>query len=85
MPLVYMIGIDWSEAFTAGRVMGIKLIPNEMLAYMELGTLRMENEMSVCIARLLKTQGPFTRNVLARFSHRLKWVKCHPMGVFYTH
>ena len=49
MPLVYMIGIDWSEAFTAGRVMGIKLIPNEMLAYMELGTIRTQNEMSVCI------------------------------------
>ena len=47
MPLVYMIGIDWSEAFTAGRIMGIKLIPNEMLAYMELGTLRTENELSV--------------------------------------
>ena len=49
MPLVYMIGIDWSEAFTAGRVMGIKLIPNEMLAYMELGTIRTQNEMSVSI------------------------------------
>ena len=47
MPLVYMIGVDWSEAFKVGRVMGIKLIPNEMLAYMELGTLRTEGELSV--------------------------------------
>ena len=53
MPLVYMIGVDWSEAYTAGRIMGIKLFPNEMLAYMELGTLRTENELSVSILRFV--------------------------------
>ena len=47
MPFIYMIGIDWSETYTAGRVMGIKLLPNEMLAYMELGTLRTQDGLSV--------------------------------------
>lgn len=47
MPLMYMIGVDWSEAFTVGRVMGLKLIPNEMLAYLELGTLRTDDKISV--------------------------------------
>ncbi len=38
-PLVWAIGIPWSEAPTAGSLMGIKTILNEFLAYLELAAL----------------------------------------------
>jgi CNT family concentrative nucleoside transporter len=36
-PVVWLIGIPWAEAQTAGSLMGIKTILNELLAYIELG------------------------------------------------
>ncbi|MDP2644159.1 MAG: nucleoside transporter C-terminal domain-containing protein [Desulfobacterales bacterium] len=41
-PLVWAIGIPWNEAVTAGRLMGIKTVLNEFLAYLELGHLPAE-------------------------------------------
>jgi CNT family concentrative nucleoside transporter len=38
-PIVWLIGIDWNEAFTAGSLMGTKTVMNEFLAYLELGKL----------------------------------------------
>jgi len=38
-PVVWAIGIPWSEAPTAGSLMGVKTILNELLAYIELATL----------------------------------------------
>lgn len=38
-PLVWLIGIPWAEAQTAGKLMGIKTILNELLAYLELAAL----------------------------------------------
>ena len=35
-PVVWLIGIPWAEAHTAGALMGIKTILNELLAYLEL-------------------------------------------------
>ena len=35
-PLVWLIGIPWAEAQTAGALMGIKTVLNELLAYLEL-------------------------------------------------
>ncbi len=35
-PLVWLIGIPWSEAVTAGSLMGIKTVLNELLAYIQL-------------------------------------------------
>ena len=35
-PIVWLMGIPWSEAFEAGRLMGIKIILNEFLAFNEL-------------------------------------------------
>jgi CNT family concentrative nucleoside transporter len=35
-PLVWLIGIPWSEAQAAGALMGIKTVLNEFLAYMQL-------------------------------------------------
>ena len=35
-PIVWLIGIPWSEAQTAGALMGIKTVLNEFLAYLEL-------------------------------------------------
>jgi len=38
-PVVWLIGIPWAEAQTAGALMGIKTILNELLAYIELASL----------------------------------------------
>lgn len=38
-PLVWLIGIPWSEAVTAGGLMGIKTVLNEFLAFQRLGSL----------------------------------------------
>ena len=38
-PVVWLIGIPWSEAQTAGGLMGTKTILNEMLAYMDMAKL----------------------------------------------
>jgi len=38
-PIVWLAGIPWSEALTAGALMGTKTILNEFLAYLELGAL----------------------------------------------
>ena len=35
-PLMWLTGIPWNEAFTAGSLMGIKTILNEFIAYLEL-------------------------------------------------
>jgi CNT family concentrative nucleoside transporter len=38
-PVVWLIGIPWSEAETAGALMGIKTVLNELLAYLNLAAL----------------------------------------------
>jgi CNT family concentrative nucleoside transporter len=35
-PVVWLMGIPWSEAHTAGSIMGVKTILNEFLAYLQL-------------------------------------------------
>jgi len=41
-PLVWLMGIPWSEAQTAGGLMGVKTVLNEFLAYLELAGLEPE-------------------------------------------
>jgi CNT family concentrative nucleoside transporter len=38
-PLVWLMGIPWSEALTAGSLMGIKTVLNEFIAYVQLSNL----------------------------------------------
>jgi len=38
-PVVWLMGIPWAEAQTAGSLMGVKTILNELLAYIELANL----------------------------------------------
>ena len=38
-PLVWLIGIPWSEATAAGALMGVKTVLNELVAYLELARL----------------------------------------------
>jgi CNT family concentrative nucleoside transporter len=38
-PLVWLMGIPWSEAAQAGRLMGLKTALNELVAYLELASL----------------------------------------------
>jgi len=39
-PVMWLIGIPWEEARTAGALMGVKTVLNELLAYLQLATLR---------------------------------------------
>jgi CNT family concentrative nucleoside transporter len=41
-PVVWAIGIPWSESITAGSLMGTKTILNEFLAYLQMGALPAE-------------------------------------------
>ena len=38
-PLMWLIGIPWAEAATAGSLMGTKTVLNEFLAYLDLAAL----------------------------------------------
>ena len=38
-PICWLMGIPWSEAVTAGSLMGLKTILNEFIAYIELSKL----------------------------------------------
>ena len=38
-PLVWLMGIPWSEAVTAGALMGTKTVLNELIAYIDLSNL----------------------------------------------
>lgn len=38
-PLMWLIGIPWSEAVTAGALMGVKTVLNELVAYLQLAAL----------------------------------------------
>jgi len=38
-PVCWLMGVPWSEAFTAGSLMGIKTILNEFIAYLQLAAL----------------------------------------------
>jgi CNT family concentrative nucleoside transporter len=38
-PVVYLMGIPWQEAYTAGALMGTKTILNELLAYIDMSRL----------------------------------------------
>jgi len=39
MPLVWLAGVPWSEAHAAGGLMGVKVVLNELLAYLEMADL----------------------------------------------
>lgn len=41
-PVMWLIGIPWSECAAAGSIMGTKTVLNELLAYLELGNLGAE-------------------------------------------
>ena len=41
-PVVWLIGIPWHEAASAGQLMGIKTVLNELLAYLQLAALPAE-------------------------------------------
>jgi CNT family concentrative nucleoside transporter len=41
-PVVWLIGIPWSEAAAAGQLMGVKTVLNELLAYLQLASLPAE-------------------------------------------
>jgi CNT family concentrative nucleoside transporter len=38
-PIAYLIGIPWSEAATAGSLLGEKVVLNELIAYLDLAKL----------------------------------------------
>lgn len=38
-PIAYLLGIPWDEAFVSGRLLGVKVVANEVVAYNQLGQL----------------------------------------------
>ncbi len=38
-PVAYLLGIPWDEAFVSGRLLGVKVVANEVVAYNQLGQL----------------------------------------------
>jgi CNT family concentrative nucleoside transporter len=48
-PVMYLIGVPWSEAGTAGGLFGTKLVLNEFVAFIELGQLQALNDRSRAI------------------------------------
>jgi CNT family concentrative nucleoside transporter len=38
-PVCWLMGVPWSEAFTAGSLMGVKTVLNELIAYLEFAKL----------------------------------------------
>jgi CNT family concentrative nucleoside transporter len=42
-PIVWLIGIPWHEASTAGALMGVKTVLNELVAYLQLASLPAED------------------------------------------
>ncbi len=52
-PVVWLIGIPWSEAHTAGSLMGTKVVLNEFIAYIDMAALPPE---ALCLkSRLIMT------------------------------
>ncbi len=47
-PVAWMIGVPWSEAADAGRLLGIKMVANEIVAYEQMGEMlsREDNPLS---------------------------------------
>jgi CNT family concentrative nucleoside transporter len=41
-PLVWLIGVPWSESVTAGALMGTKTVLNELIAYLDMAALPQE-------------------------------------------
>lgn len=44
-PVVWLVGVPWNEALTAGQLMGTKTVLNELIAYLDLARLS-DNELS---------------------------------------
>lgn len=46
-PLAYLLGItDWQEATRVGQLLGVKMVANEFVAYLDLATMGEANELS---------------------------------------
>ena len=39
MPLAYIMGVEWNDAFEVGKLLGIKTFLNEFIAYQDLAKL----------------------------------------------
>ena len=39
MPLAYVMGVEWDDAFEVGKLLGVKTFLNEFVAYQELAKL----------------------------------------------
>jgi len=46
MPLAFIMGVDWDECHMVGKLIGIKTVANEFIAYRQLGLLVEAQEIS---------------------------------------
>ena len=54
IPLAFLIGIEWSEVYKVSRLLGMKVMFNEVLAYLDLGEEIRNNNISVSISYCVK-------------------------------
>ena len=47
MPVAFLMGVDWSETQKVSRLLGVKVLFNEVLAFLDLGEQRRLGEISV--------------------------------------
>jgi concentrative nucleoside transporter, CNT family len=48
-PIMYLLGVPWNEAAQAGGLFGTKIVLNEFVAFIDLGTLKTLSEPSIAI------------------------------------
>lgn len=48
-PIMYLLGVPWNEAVTAGGLFGTKIIVNEFVAFIDLGQLKTLSESTIAI------------------------------------
>jgi pyrimidine nucleoside transport protein len=53
IPVTWILGVDYSECETVGRLIGLKMTINEFVAYRQMGKWKNENKLNVCIESLL--------------------------------
>lgn len=49
IPVTWVLGVDYSECETVGRLIGLKMTINEFVAYRQMGELKNENKLNVSI------------------------------------
>jgi pyrimidine nucleoside transport protein len=47
IPLAWVMGVEWKDCEDVARLIGVKTVVNEFIAYEQLGKLKLANKLSV--------------------------------------